>query len=161
VAGVELVDETFIAAPPEVLAPIIADPARWRQWWPDLTLTVFMDRGLAGQRWSMTGSLFGSAEIWLEPALDGTTVHYYLRGAPTGANPAAAVDLPDTPAGWRRADRIRRRRALEWKRHVWALKDELEGDRAPGSPPAGVSAASDSPAAGAGAAPDAGAATAR
>ncbi|MDQ1247193.1 MAG: hypothetical protein QG597_1563 [Actinomycetota bacterium] len=127
-------DETFIAVAPEVLAPIIADPARWPQWWPDLQLTVFMDRGIAGQRWSMVGAMVGSAEIWLEPALDGTTVHFYLRGAPTGPDRATADDLPDTPAGWRRADAIRRRRALDWKRHVWALKDELEGDRPPGFP---------------------------
>lgn len=134
-AGVELVDETFIAAPPQVLAPVVADPARWRQWWPDLDLTVFMDRGLAGQRWSMVGALVGSCEIWLEPALDGTTVHYYLRGAPTAeSDPTAAVELPDTPAGWRRADRFRRERALAWKRHIWALKDELEGARRPGDP---------------------------
>lgn len=135
-AGVNLVDETFITVAPAVLAPVVADPARWREWWPDLQLTVFMDRGVSGQRWSMTGALFGSCEIWLEPMLDGTCVHYYLRGSPTDGDPKVGIELPDTPAGWRRADVIRRRRALDWKRHVWALKDELESGRAPGQPAA-------------------------
>lgn len=132
--GVNLVDETFIAAPPALLAEVVADPQRWRAWWPDLQLTVFMDRGLAGQRWSMTGALFGSCEIWLEPMLDGTCVHYYLRGDPTDRDPTVGVELPDSPAGWRRADALRRDRALAWKQHVWDLKDELESDRRPGEP---------------------------
>lgn len=134
-ASVDLVDETFIAAPPEQLAPIVADPARWREWWPDLQLTVFMDRGVAGQRWSVTGALVGSCEIWLEPVLDGTLVHHYLRATPSGNNPHEAEPLPDTPAGWRRAARLREERAKSWKRHIWALKDELEPERAAGMPP--------------------------
>lgn len=135
-AGVDLVDETFIAAPPAALAPIVADPARWRQWWPDLDLAVFMDRGEAGQRWSMTGALTGSCEIWLEPVADGTLVHYYLRGEPTAADGRSAQPYPDDHRGWRAADRVRRRRALAWKREVWALKDEVEGARSPGGPAA-------------------------
>jgi hypothetical protein len=31
-------------------------------------------------------------------------------------------------------DRLRRRHAIAWKQVVWALKDELEGDRRPGEP---------------------------
>lgn len=133
-AGVDLVDETFIAAPPAALAPVIADPQRWREWWPDLQLTVFMDRGVAGQRWSMVGALVGSCEIWLEPMLDGTCVHYYLRGLPTSGDATTGTELPDDPAGWRRAARLRRARALAWKQHIWALKDEMEGRRRPGEP---------------------------
>lgn len=133
-AGVDLVDETYIAAAPEVVAPVVADPQRWRLWWPDLQLTVFMDRGVAGQRWSMVGALVGSCEIWLEPMLDGTCVHYYLRGLPTAGDPTTGVELPDDPAGWRKAARLRRARALDWKKHIWALKDELEGPRRPGDP---------------------------
>lgn len=153
-AGVDLVDETFLAVPPQTLAPLVADSQRWRQWWPDLELTVFMDRGVAGQRWSITGALVGSAEIWLEPMLDGTCLHYYLRGTPTAdGDPRTGVELPDTPSGWRRADRLRRARALRWKQQVWALKDELEGDRTVGGPataavdPAGAATAQSGPAA--------------
>lgn len=132
-AAVDLVDETFIAAPAEVLAPIVADPVRQRQWWPDLELTVFMDRGLQGQRWSVTGALAGSAEIWLEPFADGCIVHHYLRGVPTsdGVTPRP---WPDSAKGWRAAAKARARWAKEWKRHVWALKREVEGDRRAGMP---------------------------
>lgn len=132
-AGVDLVDETFIAAPPQALAPIVADPARQGQWWPDLELTVFMDRGLQGQRWSVTGALIGSAEIWLEPFADGCIVHHYLRGEPSrdGVTPQP---WPDTPKGWREAAKNRAQWAKAWKRNVWALKQELEGDRPAGVP---------------------------
>lgn len=134
VASVDLVDESFIAVPPAVLAPIVADPQRWPSWWPDMHLAVFMDRGLQGLRWSTTGAFVGSVEIWLEAFRDGTIVHYYLRGLPTESDPTAGIELPDTPAGWRRAARLRESRAFQWKRLVWALKDEVEGARAPGCP---------------------------
>lgn len=140
-AGIDLVDETFIAAPAASLAPIVADPQRWHQWWPDLALTVFMDRGDAGQRWSMTGALIGSCEIWLEPVADGTLVHYYLRGEPAAADGRSPQPFPDDHRGWRAADRVRRRRALAWKRQIWALKDEVEGGRRPGEPAAGTTEA--------------------
>lgn len=130
----DLVDETFIVASPQRVAAVVADPRRWSQWWPDLRLTVFMDRGLQGQRWSTTGALVGSAEIWVESFADGCIVHHYLRGERShdGRTPAP---WPDTPAGWRRAAAARQRRAKDWKRNVWALKVELEGDRAAGAPP--------------------------
>lgn len=127
-------DESFIAVPPEVLVPWVVDPANWRRWWPDVQLTVFMDRGIEGMRWSMAGSLAGSCEIWLESVLDGTVVHYYLRGVPTDRD-GSPQPLPDTPAGWRRAARLRRARALAWKRDIWALKDLAEGRRRAGEPP--------------------------
>lgn len=129
---VDLVDETFIVVERSPLAAVVSDPGRWRRWWPDLDLVVFMDRGLDGVRWSMTGSLVGSCEIWLEPALDGVLLHYYLRGELTGSSSTAIRPLPDSPKGWRVAARERRRRALTWKGHAWALKDELEAGRRPG-----------------------------
>lgn len=131
---VDLVDETFIVVPPAALAAVVADRRRWRVWWPDLTLHIFMDRGESGIRWSITGALVGSAEIWLEPFGDGVIVHYYLRADPT-ADPAGtqARALPDSPRGRRAADQLRRRQALRWKQTVWALKYELEGERVPGS----------------------------
>lgn len=132
-ADVDLVDETFIVAPPEVLAPIFADPQRHRIWWPDLTLTLFMDRGLQGQRWSITGSLIGSAEIWLETFADGCIVHHYLRGAPShdGTTP---TPWPDTLQGWRQAAKSRDLLARAWKSHIWELKREVEGERPVGLP---------------------------
>jgi hypothetical protein len=132
VAGVDLVDETFIVASPEALAVVVADPTYQKRWWPDLDLTVFMDRGVQGQRWSITGALIGSCEIWLEPYADGCIVHHYLRAEPS-ADGRTPAPWPDTPAGWRKAATARAARAKAWKRSVWALKEELEGQR-----PAGV-----------------------
>ena len=130
---VDLVDETYIVADREVLAAIVHDPQRWRRWWPDLDLTVFMDRGPAGIRWSVLGALSGSAELWLEPVGDGVVVHYYLRASAPGRGGAGARSAR---AAWRHGDQVRHRRALAWKRSVNALKDELEGDRRPGEPAA-------------------------
>ncbi len=124
-ALVELVDETFVVADPAAVAAAAHDPGRWRGWWPDLELTVFMDRGEAGLRWSVTGALVGSNELWLEPCGDGVLVHYYLRADPAGRT---------SPGSARLADRIRHRHALAWKRSVNALKDELEEGRRPGDP---------------------------
>jgi hypothetical protein len=127
VPTVDLIDETYIVADADVLARAVHDQERWRRWWPDLRLTVFMDRGPAGVRWSVTGDLVGSAEIWLEPFGDGVVLHLYLRLDP--AQGAAGVPKALRP---RAADRVRRRYALAWKVHANALKDELEGGRPPG-----------------------------
>lgn len=120
--AVDLVDETFIAVPNEVLAQVVADPARWVLWWPRRRLEVFMDRGLKGQRWAIAGDLVGSAEIWLEGYRDGVVLHYYLRADPAGQR------APDHRA----IDRLRRAEATGWKASVWALKHELEQHRLPG-----------------------------
>ena len=133
VAGVDLEDETYVVVERGRQDAVIGDPSRWRQWWPSLDLTVFMDRGLDGIRWSITGELIGSAEIWLEVYGDGVLVHYYLRGEPTVPGSATtARSLPDSARGRRELDRLRRHHAIAWKRVVWSLKDEMEGDRRPG-----------------------------
>lgn len=132
-AGVDLVDETFVVVDRGRLAAIVADPTRWRTWWPGLHLAVFMDRGLDGIRWSVTGDLVGSCELWLEAEGDGVLIHYYLRADPTVPGSATRPrELPQSSRGRREIDRLRRRHAVAWKRSVWALKDEMEGDRAPG-----------------------------
>jgi len=138
---VDLIDETFVAATPGSLAGRVADPRQWEQWWPNRRLEVFMDRGERGIRWSITGDLVGSAEIWLEPVLDGTLVHYFVR-----ADPPAAQRPGGSPAALaRRGARLRAREAQAWKRQVWALKDDAESGRRPGEPavgpPTGPSAA--------------------
>ncbi len=133
---VDLVDETFIVCARQSIAAAVAEPVRWGQWWPDLRLSIFMDRGLDGIRWSMTGGLVGSCEIWLEPVLDGVLLHHYLRGdmAAGARRPGSSSPSSDRVAD-RVADRERRRRARSWKRHAWALKDELEAGRRPGRGP--------------------------
>lgn len=118
---VDLVDDTFIAAARPQVARIVADPKNWRIWWPHLNLTVFMDRGQDGLRWSATGALVGSVEIWLEPFGDGVLVHCYVRASPG--------------PGWRGSvARLRHRQATAWKRQVLALKDAVEDGRHPGEP---------------------------
>jgi len=125
VPSVDVVDETFVVVPPEVLAAEFATPARWRALWPDLDLEVMTDRGAAGFRWTVTGALVGSMEVWLEPVLDGTVLHYFLRAEPPGPRPAR----------WAAAEAQRRQRAA--KAIALACKDRLEAGRAAGEPPAG------------------------
>lgn len=126
---VDLVDETFLVVSPARLAAEFADPDAWPSWWPELSLELAEDRGLEGVRWRVTGrtgGVTGTSEVWLEPFKDGTIVHFYLRVDPTDGVPAAA--------GRRRrlADRMRHTYAVDFKRRLNALKDELETGRAPG-----------------------------
>lgn len=132
--SIDLLDESFLVADPARLAEAFADPALWRAWWPNQTLTVFMDRGAAGFRWTVTGEVVGSSEVWLEPFGDGVILHYFLRADPT--RPGSATEpLGGLPWRVRRvARRIVRREAAAFKRRSWALKDSLERGRAPGMP---------------------------
>lgn len=127
--SVDVVDETFLAVPPEVVAAEFADPARWPRLWPDLRLEVMTDRGRQGIRWTVRGALVGSMEVWLEPVLDGTVLHYYLR-----ADPAGPDGLPQ-PATPRRAAALAARRQKAAKAIALACKQRLEAGRAPGEPP--------------------------
>lgn len=130
---VDLVDETFVVVDRAVLAALVSDATRWQAWWPELTLTVFMDRGADGMRWSATGEWVGSLELWLEPVGDGVLVHHYARLDPVDRD-GSPLPPPRDAAGWRRAARSRATRARAWKRAIWALKDELEQGRAVGTP---------------------------
>ncbi|GAB3281355.1 hypothetical protein [Parasphingorhabdus pacifica] len=69
----------------------------------------------------------GTMEVWLDPVLDGTVLHYYL-----GAGPVAEMDA----TGWVNciAERTRRRRPAA-RTLAFELKNGLERDRAPGCPP--------------------------
>jgi hypothetical protein len=140
VPALDLVDETFVVADRATVAAIVADPARWRSWWPDLELTVFMDRGLDGIRWSATGPWTGSLEIWLEEVGDGVLLHHYARLDPVDRQTGGPRPVPVDAAGWRRASRARGRRARAWKQVVWSLKDELEAGRPAGTPRTGAAA---------------------
>jgi hypothetical protein len=124
--ALDIADDTFVVATPAAVAALVRDPACWSTWWPDLVPTVTRDRGLAGVQWLVRGTVLGSMEVWLEPWGDGVVVHWYLR-----ASSARFV---------RRPERERAKRVLSWKRHVCALKDQLESGREPGSPRAGIGA---------------------
>lgn len=120
---VDIVDETFLVAPPPAVAARFADPTAWRRYWPDLILSVYADRGPEGLRWTVRGTLVGTMEVWLEPVLDGTVLHYFLRADP--ANPTST----------RRVLRERHRRQLAAKRIALELKTLLEDGRPAGCPP--------------------------
>lgn len=125
--ALDIVDETFLAVPPSTVAAAFADPRSWRDYWPDLRLEVYSDRGEQGLRWTVRGALVGTMEIWLEPVLDGTVLHYFLRASPV---------LPRAPG----AGALRRefdRRARSAKAIALGLKDVLEDGRQAGMPPGG------------------------
>ncbi|WP_121011173.1 polyketide cyclase / dehydrase and lipid transport [Saccharothrix australiensis] len=124
VPSVDVVDETFLAVPPEVVAAAFAEPSSWARYWPDLILDVYLDRGARGLRWTVDGALVGTMEVWLEPVLDGTLLHYFLR-----------ADLRGEASPGRVRKEVRRRQ-LAAKEVSLGLKTTLEGGRAPGEPPA-------------------------
>jgi hypothetical protein len=128
-SSVDVVDETFLAVPPARVATEFADPAGWRRFWPDLQLSVVTDRGVKGIRWTVSGSLVGSMEVWFESVLDGTVVHYYLRADPADQNGRPAP-LPPRRAGAELSRRQRSAKAIM----LW-LKDQLEEGRPPGVAP--------------------------
>ncbi|WP_199431860.1 polyketide cyclase / dehydrase and lipid transport [Qaidamihabitans albus] len=122
-AALDIVDETFLAVPPSTVAAAFADPRSWTRYWPDLVLEVYTDRGEAGLRWTVRGALVGTMEVWLEPVLDGTVLHYFLRAV-----------LPGSPSP-RELRRAADRRARAAKAIALELKETLEDGREPGVPP--------------------------
>lgn len=129
--SVDVHDETFVAVPPGLLAAVFADQRQCRRLWPDLRLTVYADRGDRGIRWTVGGALVGTMEVWLEPMLDGTLLHYFLRADPAGLH--GAPRPLDPRAG---AAEVARRQLVA-KAVAFELKDRLEAGRPPGEPPVG------------------------
>jgi hypothetical protein len=123
---VDLVDETYVRAPAARVADRLRDPAFWRTWWPRRELVVFMDRGDEGVRWTVTGDLVGSCEVWLEPYAGGVIVHYFLRAEPTRRGSATEPVSGSPRRLARRSARTLREQAMSWKAALCALKDDLE-----------------------------------
>jgi hypothetical protein len=128
--AVDLVDETFLAVPPETVAAAFADRSAWTRYWPDLVLEVYTDRGEKGLRWTVRGAMVGTMEVWLEPVLDGTLLHYFLRATPAGPAGHPVALKP------RELRREFDRRARAAKAIALGLKEVLEDGREPGIPPA-------------------------
>jgi hypothetical protein len=124
--SIQVADETFVCADPVDVGKAVADPASWRRWWPDLRLSVVEDRGPAGQRWTVSGALTGTMEIWLEPSFDGVILHYFLHAEPAGiaAFELAKMNLP----------KLVHKRRVAGKDMAFELKRKLEEKR-----PVGVS----------------------
>ncbi|GAA5058597.1 polyketide cyclase / dehydrase and lipid transport [Nocardia callitridis] len=123
----QIADQTFVAASGAAVAEVLAGPNNWRRWWPDLDLEVREDRADKGIRWTVTGALTGTMEVWLQPSLDGVILHYFLH-----AEPRSAL------APGRLAAAIKARR-LAGKNMSFEIKDRLEADRPAGVAPAAVS----------------------
>jgi len=133
VTTIDLADDTFVVADAAAVAGWVAQPGVAEGWFPDLHLATTRDRGAKGRQWRVTGSLTGTAEVWVEPWGDGVVVHWFLRGDPGVGGPHGPA--PDGgPALDRWADRERRLRTVRWKQVVHRLKDELEAGRRPGEP---------------------------
>ena len=119
--SIQVADETFVCADPTDVGRAVADPAGWRRWWPDLRLVVVEDRGPAGQRWTVTGALTGTMEIWLETSMDGVILHYFLHAEPSGA---AAWELARMNLAT-----MNHRRRVAGKRMAFEVKQKLEESR--------------------------------
>lgn len=124
--SIQIADETFVAADPVAVGRAVADQRSWSRWWPDLRLTVVEDRGEAGQRWTVTGALTGTMEVWLEKVLDGVVLHYFLHAEPSGA---AAHELARMNLA-----KMNHRRRVAGKEMAFEVKRTLEAGR-----PVGVS----------------------
>ncbi len=134
---IDIADDTVIYASATELIAVIREQSTWIRWWPDLKLEVYGDRGDKGLRWTVTGALVGSSEIWLEsiePAHAGevaTIVHYYLRANPTrSGSEMHSRTVTNSAREQREVYKLRERHVLAWKRTVWSLKDTLENANA-------------------------------
>lgn len=124
--SIQIADETFVAADPVAVGAAVADAASWRRWWPDLRLTVVQDRAEQGHRWTVSGALTGTMEIWLEEVLDGVVLHYFLHAEPSGAT---ARDLARMNLA-----KMNHQRRVAGKEMSFEIKQRLEASR-----PVGVS----------------------
>ncbi len=127
VHSIQVADETFVAADPARVGKAVADRASWLRWWPDLRLQVIEDRGALGVRWSVTGALTGTMEIWLEPMLDGVLLHYFLHAEPSGVSAwqLARMNLA----------KMTHRRRVAGKNMAFEVKTSLERSRPVGISP--------------------------
>ena len=128
--NIQVADQTFVAAAPADVGRAVADPASWRRWWPDLRLNVVEERGEKGIRWTVTGALTGTMEVWLEPMLDGVILNYFLHAEPAGA------------AAWQLAKmnlaKNNHERRVAGKRMAFEVKATLERLRPIGTPRPGT-----------------------
>lgn len=109
---VDVVDETFIDAPPALLAAVFTAPVNVANVWPHVRVQMLTDRGAEGAIWIAQGQLNGELEVWIEPCWDGAIVHHYVRATAP-----------------RRARAVERAHVRRWKRFVTAVKDAVEPTR--------------------------------
>lgn len=107
---VDIVDETFVRAAPDVVRARLGDPGLLDGLFPGVRREVVQDRGTKGVRWRIEGEVTGRMEVWLEAAHGGTIVHHFVHGQQVGG-----------PRRWMQAHRRR------WKHGLNEIKDRLEG----------------------------------
>lgn len=122
--SVDVIDEIFVVAAPDVVRRHACDNLAWAQDLSGVTFSLDEDRGREGLRWRVAGDLVGTAEVWLQEHGDGTIVHTYLRAEP--------VRPVRRRARWAR--QVRDRYALPVKRRMMQIKDALEAGRPAGVP---------------------------
>ena len=130
VSSIQVADETFVAAAPGAVGAAVGDRPSWRRWFPDLRLEVVEDRAEKGVRWTVTGPLTGTMEIWLEPMLDGVLLHYLLHAEPAGPSAPDARELQKMDLAG-----MTHRRRVDGKRMAFEVKNTLEAGRPVGVGP--------------------------
>lgn len=118
--ALDVIDETFLLAPVAELRDIFCDERAWKDLGMDLL--CYDDRGVIGKRWTLSGKLTGTAEVWLEPSHGGVIVHVYLQADPRSRRSAA---------------RLRRLYAIPIKRWILEVKSGYDVVRPAGVAPAG------------------------
>ncbi|MET7770323.1 polyketide cyclase / dehydrase and lipid transport [Nocardia sp. NPDC005366] len=126
-SSIQVADQTFVAAEGAAVAEVLGGATNWRKWWPDLTLEVREDRGDKGFRWTVSGALTGTMEVWLQPSLDGVILHYFLHAEPEGAERMSPRELLA----------VNRARRVAGKQMSFEIKARLEAGRPAGVTPAG------------------------
>lgn len=125
--SIQIADQMFVAADAAAVGRAVSDRGSWARWWPDLNLNVVEDRGDQGMRWSVTGALTGTMEVWLQPMLDGVLLHYFLHAEPAGA---AAWELARMKMA-----KVNHQRRVAGKKMAFEVKERLERNRPVGAPP--------------------------
>jgi len=129
-SSIQIADQTYVAVTAHRVGAAVGDPSSWRRWWPDLLLDVVEDRGEKGIRWTVSGPLTGTMEIWLESmpdAMGGVVLHYFLHAEPTGVAPERVAKL--------NLAKINHQRRVAGKRMAFEVKTTLERSRPVGLAP--------------------------
>ena len=124
---IQIADLAYLPVPADDIALVIANSAEWPRWFPNLRLTVTENRGPLGLRWTATGAVDGTSEIWLESVAEGTNLHYFLHAAPSGTG------SPATQA--KRAASLTTFYRFRFKDLVNELRQLLDSDRPAGEDP--------------------------
>ena len=127
--SIQVADEMFVAAGPAQVGVAVGDRSNWQRWWPDLRLQVVEDRADKGVRWAVSGALIGTMEIWLEPALDGVVLHYFLHAEPAGVTAWQLAKM--------NLSKMTHRRRVAGKKMAFEVKAMLERARPVGVCPLG------------------------